>query len=90
MSYKQGFVTGLFITIILFVFSPISQVMISELITPNYFNNIIQYTVSEGIMTLEDAQKYFSLGNYMVQAAIGTLLMGVITSFAVAFFTKKK
>jgi hypothetical protein len=41
-------------------------------------------------MTPEAAAEYFSLSGYMIQSMIGALLMGIITSAVVAFFTRKK
>ena len=64
--------------------------IISNIITPEYFPNIIEYSVGEGMMTLEEAENYFSLGSYIMQGSIGALIMGIITSAIVAFFIKKK
>ena len=90
MSFKQGFISGLIITVIVAVLSPLSQVIVSEIISPDYFSNIIDYSVDQGYMDLEDAQKYFSLGSYIIQAFIGALIMGIITSTIVAAFVRKK
>ncbi|MHC1776699.1 MAG: DUF4199 domain-containing protein [Lentimicrobium sp.] len=90
MSYKQGFISGLFITAIVTVLSPLTQVITSLLITPDYFRNIIDYTVSQGIKSQEEAEKYFSLESYIIQGLIGAPVMGIITSAIVAVFTLKK
>lgn len=90
MTYKQGFITGLIITVILALLSPLSQLIISSIISPEYFDNAIEYAIKIGEMTQEDAEKYFSSSSYIVQAFIGTLIMGIITSAIVAIFTKKK
>ena len=82
--------SGVVISIIVAVLSPFTQYITLEYITPEYFNNIIEYTVSTGVMTQEAAADYFNLKNYMVQSVIGALLMGVITSAIVAIFTKSK
>ena len=90
MTYMQGFLSGVVISIIVAVLSPFTQYITLEYITPEYFNNIIEHTVSTGVMTQEAAEDYFNLKNYMVQSVIGALLMGVITSAIVAIFTKSK
>jgi len=41
-------------------------------------------------MTKEQAEDYFSFNSYVFQAAIGALVMGVVTSAVVAFFVKSK
>lgn len=90
MTYKQGFITGAIITLIVTVLSPLSQYIISTLITPDYFSNMIDYAVRTKKMTQVEAENMFNLKSYMIQASIGALVMGLITSAIVAIFTKKK
>lgn len=90
MSYLQGFVSGLIITLIVTLLSPLTQYITSSIITPDFFNNAIQYSVSKGMMTLENAEAYFNLQNYIIQGLIGAPIMGIITSAIVAIFTRKK
>ncbi len=90
MSFKQGFVSGLIITGIVVVLSPFTQIIISEVITPEYFNNVIAYSVSSGQMTQEEAEGMFNLKSYILQSLIGALIMGILTSAIVAFFVRTK
>lgn len=90
MSFKQGFIAGLIITLLVVILSPLSQYVTSTFITPDYFKNVIEYSVSSGKMTSEAAEEYFNLQNYMVQSVIGAAVMGVITSALVAFFVRSK
>jgi hypothetical protein len=90
MNYKQGFIAGLIITVIVAILSPLSQYIISEFITPDYFANVINYSVDQGRMTQLDAEAYFNLKSYMIQSAIGALVMGLLTSAIVAFVVKSK
>lgn len=90
MSYKQGFISGLIITLIVTVISPLTQYITSTIITPDYFKNIIDYSVKENKMTREDAESYFNLSSYMVQTIIFTPVMGIITTAIVAIFTRNK
>lgn len=90
MTYKQGFMAGLIITIIVTIFSPIIQILISTVISPDYFTNMIEYSVQEEIMSQQEAEEFFNLQNYLVQVLIGTPFMGLMTTAIVAFFTKKK
>lgn len=90
MTYKQGFVSGLIISLIVTIFSPLTQYITSTIITPDYFINIINYTVSEGKMTLPEAETYFNLKSYIVQVLFATPIMGIITTAIVAIFTRKK
>jgi hypothetical protein len=91
MSFKQGFVSGAIISVIVMLFSPLTQWITSTIITPGYFPNVIAHSVKTGYYkTVEEAEAYFNLKNYMVQSAISALVMGAITSAVVAFFVKTK
>ena len=90
MSWKQGMQSGVLITLVVVILSPVAQWLIHTIITPEYFYNIRSYVVSEGMMTIEQAAEYFSLKNYMLQGVIGAAIMGVLTSLIVAFFIRSK
>ncbi|MCS5490525.1 DUF4199 domain-containing protein [Algoriphagus limi] len=90
MTYKQGFMTGLIITLIVAILSPLNQYIISTIITPDYFTNVIEYSVSNGIMEQTEAEAYFSLKNYMLISVIGAVMMGLITTLVVALFVRSK
>ncbi len=91
MNYKQGFVSGLVITLIVTVLAPLTQWITSTVITPEYFPNVIAHSVETGYYdTVEEAEAYFNLKNYMVQSVIGALVMGVITTAVVALFVRSK
>lgn len=90
MTYKKGFLAGLVITLMVALFSPITQYITSTLIAPDYFSNVIEYAVSSGSMTHQDAEAYFNLKSYMVQSVIGAAIMGIITSAIVALVAQTK
>lgn len=90
MTYIQGLLSGLVITLIVTILSPLTQYITSTIITPEYFPNVINYSVESGKMTKEAAEEYFNLRSYIVQGLIGTPVMGIITTAIVALFTRKK
>lgn len=90
MTYKQGFITGLIISLIVTVFSPLTQYITSEIISPDYFQNVINYTVKKGEMNQVAAENFFNLKSYIVQVLIATPIMGIVTTVIVAIFTRKK
>ncbi len=90
MTYVQGLVTGLIITLFVTLVSPLTQYITTEIITPDYFKNMIKYTVNNDMMSIEEARANFNLKSYMVQTVIGTPIMGAVTSAVVAIFTRKK
>ncbi|WP_113922564.1 DUF4199 domain-containing protein [Cognataquiflexum aquatile] len=89
MTYLQGFICGLIITLFVTVLSPLTQYITSTIITPDYFENAIAYGVSIGKITPEAAEDYFNLENYIIQGLIGAPFMGLITTALVAIFTRK-
>lgn len=90
MTFKEGFLSGLVITIIIVLLSPVSQYIALEFITPEYFSNVIDYTVASGNLDQKSAEEYFNLQSYIIQAMIGAFVLGLITSAGVSFFVKSK
>ncbi|MBT6765163.1 MAG: DUF4199 domain-containing protein, partial [Prolixibacteraceae bacterium] len=84
MSWLQGFLAGIGVTVVVTVLSPLSQYITSTVITPEYFPNVIEHAVKIGKMDLAQAEKYFSLQNFIIQSVVGALLMGIVTSAVVA------
>lgn len=90
MSYKQGFMSGLIMTLVITILSPLTQYITSTIITPDFFTNAINYAVSEGKMSQTEAEDYFSLTNYVKQTILFTPVMGIVTTAIVAIFVKRK
>ncbi|TAF64966.1 MAG: DUF4199 domain-containing protein [Cytophagales bacterium] len=90
MTWLQGFKSGMIISLVVMVLSPITQMITFWLITPEFFPNVIKYAVNSRYMTQAEAENYFTLSNYMVQGLIGAPIMGAFTSALVAIFIMKK
>lgn len=90
MSYMEGFKSGLIITAFVTLVSPLTQYITSVWIGPEYFANIIAYSVEQGKMTQTEAEAYFNLKNYVIEGLIGAPIMGLMTTAIVAIFTRKK
>ena len=90
MTWKQGFMCGVGITIVVAILSPLTQWLAHSFVSPQFFANMVEYAVSSGNMTEAQALNYFSLQSYMIQAVIGAVVMGVITSAVVALFVRNK
>lgn len=89
MTWLQGLMTGFHITLVVVALSPLAQLLIHNVITPDYFQNMIDYAVSSGSMERGDAEEYFSIGSYIKQGLIGSFFMGVVISAVIAIFTRK-
>lgn len=90
MTWSQGFISGIIISIVVAVLSPLAQYITHEFITPDYFDNVIEYSVQSGGMTRTAAEEYFNLTSYIIQSFFFALVVGVVTSAIVAFFVKRK
>ena len=88
MTWREGFTSGVIMSVLITILSPLAQYIIFKFISPEYFGNIIEHTVTVGSMSREDAEAYFSLKSYIIQATFGALVMGVVTSAIVAWFVK--
>ncbi len=90
MNFKQGFISGLVITLIVTVFSPITYWVIWKIISPDYFENVIKFSVESGYDSLEDAQAYYNYKNFALQTFIWALIPGIVTSLLAALFVRSK
>jgi hypothetical protein len=88
MTFLQGFLSGLVITLVVVLLTPLSQYISHSLISPDYFANIIQLTVSAGEMTLQEAEAYFNLMNYTTMSVFFAAGMGLLTTVVVMIFMK--
>ena len=90
IDWKQGFLSGAILSLAVAVLTPIVLYIIFEYISPAYFTNIISYKIENSKMTLEDAEKYFSLSNYLYTNTFSTLSNGIVMSAIISFFIKSK
>lgn len=90
MTWKQGFMSGVVLSIVICILSPLVQYLTYTFITPNFFTTIIKYFVEHHFKTQEQAEAYFSLKSYILQGIFGSLSMGIITAAIVALFLKNK
>jgi hypothetical protein len=90
MTWRQGFVAGLVISLLVALLTPLSQWITHEFITPDYFPNVIEYAVNSGQSTQAEAEAYFNMKNYVIQSSVFALFVGVFTAAIVALFLKRK
>ncbi len=89
MTYKQGLVSGIIISLVVALLSPLTQWLVSTVITPDYFSNAIAHAVSAGKLNQEQAEGFFNLKSYIAQGVLGASAMGFLTSAVVALFLKR-
>ena len=90
MSWKQGFISGVFLSLVIAILSPLVVYITYTYVTPNYFSNMIQYFTAHKLKTQEQAEALFSTNSYILQGISGGMSMGVITGALVAFVVQTK
>lgn len=89
MTYKQGFMSGLWMTMVITILAPLVQYLTSEIIAPEYFPNMIKYALKEGmIKTRALAEAEFNLKSYIIQVLWFTPMMGIFTTSVLMFFLR--
>jgi hypothetical protein len=92
MSYGQGILSGLILSVFIACISPLTQWITTYIITPEYFPNVIKRSVELGYYkTTEEAQANFNYANYAQQGAIAAFVMGLVTTaIAIRFRRTRK
>ncbi|HBY66829.1 MAG TPA: DUF4199 domain-containing protein [Flavobacteriaceae bacterium] len=90
ITWLQGFISGVILTLFVALLSPIAQYITHNYITPEYFKTVIEYSVTNDLMTRTKANDYFNITNYMWQSAFGALGFGIVTAAIVAVFVRKR
>lgn len=91
MTYVQGLISGIILSLFIALISPLSQYITSYIISPEYFPNVIQRSVELGYYpTTEAAEAHFNYQNYAIQGAVGALLMGIVTTAIAMIFIRTK
>ncbi|WP_235299389.1 DUF4199 domain-containing protein [Portibacter marinus] len=86
----KGIKFGMIITCIITLLSPIVQAITHQLISPDFFPNIIDLAVQNNLMNINEAQNKFNLSNYIMENMIGTFALGTICSLVLAFVFRRK
>jgi hypothetical protein len=90
MTYSQGFLSGCMLTVFVVILSPLNQLLTLKIISPDYFANLIEYTVAQGALTPEQARQQFSIGNYVATGLIAGALTGILFSAILAAFMRSR
>ncbi len=91
ISYKQGLISGILLSVFIAMLSPLTQWITSYVITPEYFPNVIKRSVELGYYkTTAEAEANFNYSNYAIQGLIGAVAMGVITTAIAMIFIRTK
>ncbi|MGO3181781.1 MAG: DUF4199 domain-containing protein [Aequorivita sp.] len=90
MTWLQGFISGVILTIFIALLSPLAQYISHNYITTEYFNTVAEHSVTNDLMTKTLANDLLNINNYILQSFFGALGLGIPTAAIVAFFVRKK
>ena len=90
ITFKQALLTGLYITAITAVLAAPVQLIFHYWINPYFFEDMINYAVSHGKSSPEQAAMYFNLTSYTIQSVVGTFVFGSIVALVVALVMRTK
>lgn len=89
-DFKQAFRFGLFLTGLAALLNPIAHYIIHNSISPEYFNNLIEYQVNKGRSSKIELEKIYNFDNTMYQNMRDILSFGIVLSAILAYFLKTK
>lgn len=96
-SFSKALLTGLCISGVAALFSIAGQWFFHHWVNPNFFSNMISYAESralaQGVDVLvarREAEAYFSLESYLLQAVGGALIGGAVISAILAIFMRRR
>ncbi|MDF1656053.1 MAG: DUF4199 domain-containing protein [Verrucomicrobiales bacterium] len=99
-QYKEGLRSGAIIAGIVAVFAALSQVIYFKLINPGWTEQMVELTrnfylesglpETEAEQFAEGAKQTFGLTSYMIQSALGAIIIGMISTAIILMFLRKR
>lgn len=87
MDWKQGCVSGFYMTIFIAVLMVLAQVIVHKAIAPEFFPNMIRYNLEHGN---KNSAEIFNLESYLYQTVFFSLSIGVLFAAIVAYFLRTR
>jgi hypothetical protein len=90
ISFKQGLISGIIISVIVTLITPLSLYISTNFISPEYFENAIEYSVENKLMSRNEASAYFNYNNYLIFSLSSAPIMGILTSLIISLIIKTR
>jgi Mn2+/Fe2+ NRAMP family transporter len=88
ISWTECFLSGLLMAFFVALLTPLAQYITHDFITPEYFETVKNYSVTNDFLKIEEANEYFNINNYRWKAAIGAFLGGTVVAAIGAIFLR--
>ncbi len=90
INWKQGLISAIVISFIIVIFSPITQFITHEFISPDFLENTINQIVLSKKLTLKEAKEFTTLTSSIWKNISDGLSFGVVIGAIVAYLLKTK
>ena len=80
LAFRNYFIEGLKISLIITILSPVEQYIFSYYINPDFYHAMIENAVAGNHASREQAEAYFNFNNYVTESLIGSAFMGILFS----------
>jgi hypothetical protein len=90
MSYPQILISGIILSLMISLLSPLVLYSTFTFISPEYFGHAIEYAVATKQASLAEAQDYFSLETYLYRGIFCGPIIGFILTALIGLFLKTK
>ncbi|MBN9351153.1 MAG: DUF4199 domain-containing protein [Chitinophagaceae bacterium] len=88
LNYIQSLLGLVRLSIIILILTPLVLFISYNIVSPDYFKNQINYSVSNKILSLGDAQKVFTYWRYVLNSMGFQFITGIMYSAFVPLFIK--
>lgn len=89
MNWKQGFISGIILAVLITVLNPVVLYITHTYISPDFFQNAINGSVSE-TYTLAQAQAQYNLNTAISNSVFEKLSFGVVIAAIISYFIQTK
>lgn len=90
ITFRQAFKSGMLLTLFIVLLSPVSQLISTGLISPEYFENMREFAVSSRQMSAEEAESRLNILAFIVQSVVGGLVTGAVFSALVSLLIRNR
>lgn len=88
IRFSAAMVSGTIVSLVVALLSPLAQFIGHRWISPHFFERASAHAVSTGKLTIEQADRYFNLSSYLLQASSGAIVAGLLTTLVLAWLMR--
>lgn len=90
IRFRQAFMTGIRLSLVVVLLSPTYLFIAYYIISPQFFDNAIAWSVKTGRYTEAQAKAQLNFGSYLLVSIVAGLITGTFFSAVLAYFIKNK